>query len=87
MTQRTEDETMIRETITFTFADAEQQARFHTRLKGIFPDASPSVLVHVTPKCEHQFAGWRDFEDGRGGEQVCSKCDIGAVSASLRDSP
>lgn len=34
--------------------------------------------------CEHDFQGWRDFDDGRGGEQVCARCGLGAVSHSLR---
>lgn len=46
-----------------------------------------SIFIHVTPKCEHEFAGWREFEDGNGGEQVCAKCGMGAMSASLRDGP
>ena len=43
------------------------------------------VFVHVTPECDHEFKGWRDFEDGSGGEQVCSKCGTGAMSNSLRN--
>lgn len=45
------------------------------------------IFLHVTPKadaCDHDFTGWRDFEDGNGGEQVCSKCGTGAMSYSLR---
>lgn len=34
--------------------------------------------------CEHQFEGWQAFEDGTGGEQVCSKCGMGAMMHSLR---
>ena len=34
--------------------------------------------------CEHTFKGWREFEDGRGGEQVCERCGMGAMSHSLR---
>lgn len=38
--------------------------------------------------CEHDFQGWRDIvdEDGavRGGETVCSRCGMGAMSHSLR---
>lgn len=33
--------------------------------------------------CEHDFQGWRSFEDGNGGEQVCAKCGIGALAYSL----
>lgn len=42
------------------------------------------VFVHVTPKCDHDFQGWREFADGRGGETVCTKCGMGAMSWSLR---
>lgn len=34
--------------------------------------------------CEHEFKGWREFEDGRGGEQVCEKCGTGAMRHSMR---
>lgn len=47
----------------------------------------PELFVHVTPKpdaCDHDFHGWRDFEDGNGGEQVCRKCGMGAMTYSLR---
>ena len=36
-------------------------------------------------RCQHEFAGWREFADGNGGEQVCKKCGVGAMKASLRD--
>lgn len=42
------------------------------------------VFVHATPKCDHDFKGWREFADGNGGEQVCSKCGMGAMAWSLR---
>lgn len=34
--------------------------------------------------CEHEFSGWREFEDGLGGETFCQKCGMGAMSHSLR---
>lgn len=37
--------------------------------------------------CEHDWQGWREFEDGCGGEQVCSRCGMGAMSHSLRVAP
>jgi len=46
-----------------------------------------AVFFHTTPKpdtCDHDFKGWREFEDGRGGEQVCTKCGMGAMEYSLR---
>lgn len=48
------------------------------------------VFVHVTPSpdnCEHDFKGWRTFADGRGGEQVCKKCGMGAMEYTLRTEP
>lgn len=48
-------------------------------------DAMP--FIHISPHpdaCEHDFQGWREFEDGRGGEQVCTKCGMGAMTYSLR---
>jgi hypothetical protein len=50
----------------------------------------PELFVHITPKadaCEHDFRGWRDFEDGSGGEAVCAKCGMGAMAHSLRTGP
>ncbi len=37
--------------------------------------------------CEHDFQGWREFENGRGGEQVCKRCGMGAMSHSMRFLP
>ena len=37
--------------------------------------------------CQHEFDGWREFEGGRGGEQVCSRCGMGAMSHSMRTGP
>ena len=53
--------------------DAEQQQTF----------------IHITPKdtCDHDFKGWREFDDGNGGEQVCSKCGLGAMAYTLRNAP
>jgi len=51
----------------------------------------PKLLIHVTPKpemcddgAEHDFQGWRDFPNGNGGEQVCTKCGLGAMAHTLR---
>jgi hypothetical protein len=44
-------------------------------------------FVHVDPKtnsCDHDFKGWREFDDGNGGEQVCTKCGMGAMAYTLR---
>lgn len=37
---------------------------------------------HSKP-CNHEWGGWREFDDGRGGEQVCKKCGLGAMTHSL----
>jgi hypothetical protein len=44
-----------------------------------------SAFFHVTPKdtCQHDFQGWREFEDGNGGEKVCTKCGMGAMAHTL----
>jgi hypothetical protein len=45
-----------------------------------------NIFFHAMPKpdaCDHDFTGWREFEDGHGGEQVCSKCGMGAMAYSL----
>lgn len=33
--------------------------------------------------CEHQFGGWREFDDGLGGEQICQRCSMGAMTHSM----
>ncbi len=50
-----------------------------------------SFFHHVSPSpdaCKHDFQGWQEHhdDDGRvmGGEQVCTKCGIGAMAYSLR---
>lgn len=37
--------------------------------------------------CEHDFGGWREIEDGLGGERFCQKCGIGAMEWSMRYLP
>lgn len=44
------------------------------------------IFFHLSPKpdsCDHDFKGWRAFEDNSGGEQVCTKCGMGAMHYSL----
>lgn len=46
-----------------------------------------ATFFHAIPKadlCDHDFQGWYEFIDGNGGEQVCTKCGIGAMAYSLR---
>lgn len=37
--------------------------------------------------CVHEWGGWREFAYGRGGEQVCKLCGMGAMAYSLRVGP
>ena len=37
--------------------------------------------------CEHQWGGWQEFDDGRGGEQICKLCGFGAMAHSMRCGP
>jgi hypothetical protein len=48
------------------------------------------IFIHMgapKPACKHEFNGWREFEDGCGGEQVCKHCGIGAMEWSMRYLP
>ena len=61
----------------------QQDEACPTCLPGCY--SKPVTLVICgAPKCEHDFKGWRQFEDGRGGETVCTKCGMGAMAWSLR---
>lgn len=44
-------------------------------------------IAAMPPPCDHDFGGWRDFDDGRGGEQFCQKCGHGAMAWSMRMLP
>ena len=44
-------------------------------------EACSCDCVHGGP-CEHDFAGWRTFENG--GETVCRRCGLGAMSHSVQ---
>ena len=37
--------------------------------------------------CQHEFGGWREFDDGRGGEQICKHCGMGVMSHDMRFMP
>lgn len=52
-----------------------------------YADSEPKIIFHAIPDpdaCKHEWGGWREFEDGRGGEQVCKICSMGAMTYSLR---
>ena len=45
-----------------------------------------TIFFHAIPKpdaCDHDFQGWREIDGGRGGEQVCTKCGMGAMAYTL----
>ena len=48
-------------------------------------DAITLICCGPSEPCDHDFRGYRAFEDGRGGEQVCTKCGMGAMEHSLRE--
>lgn len=33
--------------------------------------------------CEHEFEGWREFDDGCGGETFCKHCGQGAMGHDM----
>jgi hypothetical protein len=35
----------------------------------------------------HDFQGWEEFDDGRGGTTVCTRCGISAFSHAMRYAP
>lgn len=54
-----------------------------------FPYFDPNSCYCACPDgpCEHNFAGWRVFEDGNGGgggETFCQRCGMGALAHTLR---
>ena len=50
--------------------------------------ADAGTFIHIAvPKCDHDFKGWREFDDGLGGERVCTKCGMGAMEHTLRNDP
>lgn len=42
------------------------------------------TIFMCPPACFHDFSGWRNFEDGSGGEMACSKCGMGAMAFTLQ---
>jgi hypothetical protein len=59
-----------------------------TDFKALF---DKGIVFHVQRNEEnctdgngHDWQGWREFEDARGGETVCARCGMGAMSHSLR---
>jgi len=55
---------------------------------NVYTTFNPDACYCACPKgpCEHDFQGWRDFEDGSGGERICSRCGCGAMHHGLMTS-
>ena len=62
---------------------ASEDAAFE-KYRQLHPELDYNELsIKTAPPCDHTFTGWRTFADGRGGEQVCSKCGMGAMGFTL----
>ena len=44
----------------------------------------PELCYGNVPTMQHEFTGWREIDGGRGGEQVCKHCGMGAMEYSLK---
>lgn len=64
---------------------AEALASSGKQAESELPVTSKSEPTHETDgtKCDHFLGGWREFDNGRGGEQYCVHCGIGAMQLSL----
>lgn len=71
-------ETMAREHLGW---DGKEPLHFHTH------GTSGCYCACPDGPCQHEFEGWREFEDGNGGERVCKHCGLGAMSHDLRVAP
>ena len=48
----------------------------------------PGMTLDDLEECaEHDFQGCRVFADGRGSEQVCTRCGLGAMAWTMRFLP
>ena len=50
--------------------------------KKMFFHVKRDPLACVEGK-EHKFEGWREHDDGKGGEQVCKHCGVGAMEYTM----
>lgn len=77
---------MVREAARKLWGDeAEKTINYHANYGG-GSSACYCACADGGP-CEHEFAGWRNFDDGCGGETVCQRCGMGAMSHSMRTAP
>lgn len=71
-------------------SDKELRRRTALQAKRLKKLEHERAFFHAMPSpdaCDHEWGGWRNFEDGRGGEQVCKKCGMGAMTHALRTGP
>lgn len=47
----------------------------------------PEYCYGNQPTMKHEFTGWREIDGGRGGEQVCKFCGMGAMEYTLKVGP
>jgi hypothetical protein len=70
------------------FADIARRCKRMTEDEAWNNAVADFLHIHISaPPCDHEWGGWREFEDGRGGEQFCSKCGMGALEHTLRNDP
>jgi hypothetical protein len=63
--------------------EAAERITFHASFGG---GTASCYCACPDGPCEHQFDGWREFDDGLGGEQFCQRCGMGAMSHSMHTS-
>lgn len=68
--------------------DKEMQAALEAdgeKLRAMTGEDHGPYFFHAHRKndCAHEWGGWRDFDDGNGGELVCKKCGLGAMAHTL----
>lgn len=51
------------------------------------PEAAKKTCEPFEDPKAHDFTGWQEFDGGRGGTTVCSRCGISAFSHSMRYAP
>lgn len=51
------------------------------------PEASAKTCEPFDDPRAHDFTGWQEFDGGRGGTTVCSRCGISAFAHSMRYAP
>ena len=45
------------------------------------------IQEHWVRDCDHEFEGWKEFADGRGGTTVCKHCGLESMAHDMRVGP